>query len=159
MANRTTRTPEKDAKFLEALNQGASIAAAARLAGYGRRSIYEWRAQDAEFAAACEEALECGTDLLEDEALRRAKDGIDEPKFYEGDVCGHVRRYSDTLMIFLLKARRPGKYKERAEITGQDGAPLLNCIEVRFIKPEGDGSRGTLAEATPSLAPPPRRLS
>jgi hypothetical protein len=52
---------------------------------------------------------ETGTDLLEDEALRRAEDGVAEPRFYEGRLCGHVQKYSDTLLIFLLKARRPQK--------------------------------------------------
>jgi hypothetical protein len=40
-----------------------------------------------DFAAAWDEAIDCGTDLLEDEVMRRAKDGIDEPRFYEGEVC------------------------------------------------------------------------
>jgi hypothetical protein len=115
MANRTTRTPEKDAKFLDALTNGASISCAAKAAGYGRASVYEWRSADADFAAAWDEALDTGTDLLEDEALRRAKEGVDEPRFYEGEICGHVRKYSDTLTIFLLKARRPEKYGDRLE--------------------------------------------
>ena len=37
---------------------------------------------------------------------------MDEPRFYEGEVCGYVRKYSDTLLIFLLKARRPAKYQD-----------------------------------------------
>src|SRR6266699_1263767 len=32
-----------------------------------------------------------------------------------GQICGHVRKHSDTLLIFLLKARRPEKYRERIE--------------------------------------------
>jgi hypothetical protein len=109
------RTPEKDAKFVEMLASGASVAAAAKAAGYGRQRLYECREADPELAAAWDDALEEGTDLLEDEALRRAKDGVEEPRFYEGEVCGHVRKYSDTLMIFLLKARRPEKYGDKAQ--------------------------------------------
>jgi hypothetical protein len=37
------------------------------------------------------DAVEAGTDALEDEVLRRAKDGVDEPRFYEGQVCGQVK--------------------------------------------------------------------
>ena len=40
--------------------------------------------------------------------------------FYKGAVCGHVRRYSDTLLMFLLKAHRPEKYRERYEATIDD---------------------------------------
>ena len=52
--------------------------------------------------------------------------GVDEPVFYQGAQCGAVRKYSDTLLIFMLKARRPEKYRERAnvELTGQGGGPV-----------------------------------
>jgi hypothetical protein len=61
-----------------------------------------------------------------------AKDGFDEPRFYEGQVCGHVRRYSDTLLILLLKARRPGKYGDKvtAEHTGPGGGPITQITRV-----------------------------
>jgi hypothetical protein len=84
MANRTTRTPERDGRFLEALANGATISSAVRSAGYARTTVYKWRAADVELAAAWDDALEAGTDLLEDEALRRAKDGYDEPPLLRG---------------------------------------------------------------------------
>ena len=95
MANRTKNTPKKRALFLGALTEGASVTAACDRAVITRRTVYVWRAADPEFAAAWDDAIEAGTDALEDEALRRAKDK------------------SDTLLIFLLKARRPEKYKDR----------------------------------------------
>jgi transposase-like protein len=52
MANRTIRTPEKDRRFLERLSRGASVAAAAKAAGYGRQQLYEWREADPELGAA-----------------------------------------------------------------------------------------------------------
>ena len=84
------------------------------------------------FAAAWDDAIEDGTDLLEDEVLRRAKDGVDEPRFYEGEVCGHVRKYSDTLAIFLLKARRPEKYSDKVRATRQraGGGPITEIRRV-----------------------------
>ena len=36
--------------------------------------------------------------------------------FWQGQVVGAVRKYSDTLLIFLLKSRRPEIYRERAEV-------------------------------------------
>jgi hypothetical protein len=113
MANRTKRIDEKRAKFLARLVEGASIHAAAAGAGIGRTTAYEWRDAEPEFAAAWDEAVEAGTDALEDEAVRRARDGIDEPVFYQGEKCGVVRKYSDTLLIFMLKARRREKFAER----------------------------------------------
>ena len=132
MANRTTRTPEKDEAFVEALRLGASIAKAARAAGYSRASIYEWRQADEAFRAAWEEALEEGTDRLEDEAFRRAHDGVPKAVFYKGDRIATVQEYSDTLTIFLLKARRPEKFKERTttEHTGQEGGAIKDKLSV-----------------------------
>ena len=80
MANCTTCTPEKRAKILAALADGASISPAARAAGVPRSTLYLWRRTDKVFARTMAEALE----TLEDEALRR---GLE---------------YSDALLIFLL---------------------------------------------------------
>lgn len=59
------------------------------------------------------EALDVGAGALEDEAVRRAYVGVEEPLFYQGKQCGTVRKYSDTLLIFLLKGAKPAKYRER----------------------------------------------
>jgi hypothetical protein len=104
---------EKRAKFLAKLAEGASIHAAAAAATIGRSTAYEWRDADPKFAKAWDDAVEAGTDALEDEAVRRAYSGTDELVFYQGQQCGVIRRYSDTLLIFMLKARRPEKFKER----------------------------------------------
>jgi hypothetical protein len=64
------------------------------------------------------DAIDEGTDVLEDEVFRRAREGVEKPVFYEGVECGTVRVYSDTLAIFLLKGRRPDKFKERTEQSG-----------------------------------------
>jgi len=126
MAARTKRSDDRKARFLAILAEGGSVKLAAEKAKIGRRTAYEWKAADPEFAAAWEEAVEAGTDALEDEAKRRAYNGVDEPVFYQGEQCGLVRKYSDTLLIFLLKARRPEKYRERTttEVTGKDGGPI-----------------------------------
>lgn len=81
-----------------------------------RVAVYDWRAADPQFASEWDEAVEFGTEELEEEARRRAYEGVDEPVFYQGTECGTVRKYSDTLLIFLLKGRRPDKYRERVSI-------------------------------------------
>lgn len=91
------KTAKKKTLFLSALSEGFSITGAARTAQFSRATAYRWRGEDAEFAASWDGSLEEGTDVLEDEAKRRALAG------------------SDTLLIFLLKARRPDKYKDRYE--------------------------------------------
>ena len=95
MTNRTKRIDEKRVKFLASLAEGNSVARAAGDAGVGRSTAYEWREAEPEFASAWDDAVETGTDALEDEAVKRAKNG------------------SDTLLIFMLKARRREKFAER----------------------------------------------
>jgi hypothetical protein len=58
---------------------------------------------------------------------------VEKLRFYEGVDCGHVRKYSDTLMICLLKARRPEKYADRGE--GQ----LSGHLTIRWLEPSEEG--------------------
>ncbi len=49
-------------------------------------------------------------DVLKDEAIRRGYEGWREPVFYQGHQCGTIRRYSDRLLMALLKLGKPEKY-------------------------------------------------
>jgi hypothetical protein len=115
---RTSRVQLKKAsEFLSVLQEtGGNVSRACAAIELTRTRAYEWRAADPLFAAAWDEAVETGTDELEEEARRRAFSGVDEPVFYQGEVCGEIRKYSDTLLIFLLKGRRPDRYRERVTI-------------------------------------------
>jgi hypothetical protein len=114
---RTTRTPKREEGFLRCLREsGGNVSRACEAAGLSRQTAYEWRSADKDFAERWDETVEAGTDELEEEARRRAFAGVDEPVFYQGDECGTVRKYSDTLLIFLLKGRKPDKYRERVTI-------------------------------------------
>jgi hypothetical protein len=62
-----------------------------------------------------DEATDEACDVLEAEAWRRAVDGVDRPIFQRGEQVGVERVYSDNLMVQLLKAHRPEKYRERTE--------------------------------------------
>lgn len=133
---RTIRTPKTRAAFLEALKDTCNITKACELSGLGRTSAYEWREDDPEFAADWQKALEVAADLLEDEAVRRAKEGTDKPVFQGGQLVGHVREYSDTLMIFLLKGAKPKKYVERLqqEVSGPNGEPIKSEVRLEFVR-------------------------
>lgn len=107
-------TPKKEwqSKFLQRLAETSNVSAACKKAKISRQQAYRTRDEDAEFEAAWEEALEIATEALELEARRRAEKGTLEPVFYQGVKSGTIRRYSDTLMIFLLKAHKPDKYRD-----------------------------------------------
>jgi hypothetical protein len=132
----TKRTPKRREAFLAALETTANVSRACRMAHLPRQCAYEWRDADEEFAKAWEEALERGTDALEDEAVRRAYQGVLKPVYQGGKKVGTVREYSDTLLIFMLKARRPEKFKERIEhgVTA-DLAERLEAARRRALSP------------------------
>lgn len=126
-------------KFLHTLSRGLSVTAACEAAKIGRSTVYQWRDTDPEFAAAWVEALESGTDLLEDEARRRAYAGTDRPVFYEGKQCGAIREYSDTLMCLLLKARRPTVYRERIDHAHSGHLSLEQLVAAANSEDDRDG--------------------
>lgn len=136
-----TLTPEKDWKtiFLAHLAESGNVKASCRKAGVSRQTAYLHRAQDDEFAQAWEHALTVATSLLEDEAWRRAVRGVSEPVYFKGDKVGSVRRYSDTLLIFLLKAHNPQKYRERLDINANIQG--VTHIKVEYVDqlPDDDG--------------------
>lgn len=91
-----------------------------------RRSVLSWRETDEDFDDMCREAEQDAADLLEREAMRRAKEGWDEPVFNrDGDEVGTIRKYDGTLLIFLLKGFNPQKYGDRTRVElGVASSPL-----------------------------------
>lgn len=126
MVHPTKLTPETRERFLLILSETGNVTAAAANCGVARQSLYAARDADPAFAAAWAAAYELGTDAMEDEAIRRATQGYDKPVFYQGVECGKVREYSDVLLIFQLKGRRPDKYRERTstELSAPGGGPV-----------------------------------
>jgi len=106
-------------EFLQELRRTGSIRLAAEATGIPTPQIRHMLAEDPQFAALYQHALELATDDLEAEARRRAVTGVTRPVFYQGEVCGAIQEYSDTLLTQLLKANRPEKYRERYEVTGK----------------------------------------
>lgn len=116
-----------EAGFLTALSKCGNVSAACRTAKIDRRSAYDRRAAHPEFKTLWEEALEGYADSLEDEAHRRAVTGTLKPVYQRGEKVGTIREYSDTLLVLLLKAARPEKYRERTDITS-DGEQLIIAV-------------------------------
>ncbi len=106
--------------FLKEYKQCATITHAAEIALISRRTHYLWIEKDSAYVKAFEEAKIAATDSLVAEARRRATQGVEESVYYQGEVVGTIRKYSDTLLIFLLKGALPEVYRERYEISGGD---------------------------------------
>lgn len=132
MAKRTRRTIAREQKFLETLRQTCIVSEAAKIAGIGRRTVYQWREADPEFAAAWDEAEQEAADKLEREAWRRGVEGVDKPVTYQGKITATYKEYSDRMLELLLKAHRPDKFKDRVanEHSGPGGGPIETRTEV-----------------------------
>lgn len=119
------RIAAKRQRFIAELADGNTVTGAAQAADVARSTAYDWRNDDPDFRQAWDSAWDQGADLLEAEALRRAVHGVDKPVTVAGER-EIVREYSDTLLIFLLKGRRPERYRDnhRVEHTGADGGPM-----------------------------------
>lgn len=124
------RSQKRDDIFFKSLELGLGITEAAKASGYSRRVVYQYRDKDELFAERWEDAQQAHIERLEIEADRRASLGVDEPVFFQGRACGKVKKYSDTLLMFRLKALAPEKYRERQEIKHdgelKNSAPVVN---------------------------------
>lgn len=118
-------TRARQRAFLVAFRTTGTIAATAKKAGVGRRTVYDWMAHDAAFKAKFDSADSDFCDAVEDEMIRRGLGGVDKPVFYKGVEVATVKEYSNDLLMFVAKARMPEKYKERRELTGAGGEPLI----------------------------------
>lgn len=120
---RSKATQQND--VLLAFEQYANVTIACKKAKVPRRTFYNWL-EETEFNNKFQSKVNVAIGVLEDEANRRAVQGTTKPVFYKGKRCGSIREYSDTLLIVLLKAHAPDKYKDRVvqEVTGKNGKKL-----------------------------------
>lgn len=131
--------PRKRKKFLEDLRIYGNVHHACRAIHVQPSCVYEWRKKDEEFAKEWDDALEEAMDGLEQEAYRRGVEGVDKPIFWQGLQVATVKEYSDTVLLALLAARRPGKW-------GRKQVDIPNGLNANLtIKWQGDdGNNGPL---------------
>jgi len=121
MAEKKTTAEFKEA-FLRMLTELPNMTAVCKLMVISPRNIAVARKKDPEFDKGVQEAMEQGYDMIEEEARRRAVDGVMEPIFFRGEEVGAVRKYSDQLLIMLLKGYKPKKFNPGVKITaGNEG--------------------------------------
>lgn len=135
-------------RFLEAFGETGIIRSACTAVGISRKTVYDWKRGDPDFLVAFQQAEIDSTELLEHEARRRAYEGTvrKRPHFHRGKLVGEeiTQEYSDLLMIFLLKARAPEKYRERTDVRMEIRGPEIWLPEEQERLIEG---RRELAEA------------
>jgi hypothetical protein len=123
-----TRTVHMQAAFLREFALCGVVLRAAQAAGVGRATVHEWKRENPAFLELMEQAHEDALDQLEEEARRRAHEGVMEPVYQGGKEVGQIRKYSDHLLMMFLKGKRRESFSERTETTGANGSALAPAV-------------------------------
>lgn len=115
-------------QFLSWLSRGYTVSAAAEAISFSRSYVYILRERDEEFRQQWDDAVEQGKDYLEDEARRRAVEGVRKPVFYQGSICGEIQEYSDTLLLAMLKAKKP-EYRDKVDVNANLQVSITKVLE------------------------------
>lgn len=108
-------------RFLRAYALTCSVAGASRLARIPQAAHYHWLRGDTTYSYRFQEAQKEAAQRLEDEAIRRAIEGVRTPLLYKGKqvyIQGEPQyrvRYSEGLLGRLLEVFQPGRYGRMEE--------------------------------------------
>ncbi len=128
-SSKTGKTGWQDV-FIASIEKDPSVKHASLKAKVTKSTIYEERDKDPKFAQRWAEAAQAGVDELEASVFVRAKNGISRGvwRTVKGKAVKveTVYEYSDALAMFMLRAHKPGRYREtiRSEVTGAEGGPV-----------------------------------
>lgn len=126
---KTTYDKDGNEKVEKVLNPFPTLARFATRIGVTRDTLYEWATARNEQGELKHEDFSY--------AYKRAKD-FQEALLVEGAIGG---MYQANFSIFTAKNVLGWRDKTEQEITGKDGAPLVNSIQVTFVKPDEAGAQ------------------
>lgn len=121
-------TPERQQDFIEALADTGSVEAACKHVNMTTVGAYRIRRlpEGESFRRAWDAALDLGVRRLEDVAMDRALNGVEEPFYVYGQHVGTRTRYNDRLLMFLLRNRAPERFG--VGTNGADGSGSLKGL-------------------------------
>ncbi|QDU55780.1 hypothetical protein [Aeoliella mucimassa] len=142
---------ENQIKFLAAYRECGIVSEAAKIADVHVSTHYRWLSNDEDYAQQFQQAQAEAANVLEEEARRRAVEGVRRYKFNrngapilhpETGEPYYEHAYSDSLLIVLLKANNPTKFGDKIEQThkGDQKAP------VHVYLPDNGRGRANLVE-------------
>lgn len=106
------------------------------------RTLYRWKAENAEFCQSLKSGKDEADDRVERSLYARANgyehDEVDIRVVQGGIVQTPIRKYyppDTTAAIFWLKNRRAAEWREMkaVELTGEGGGPVLNEIVIKVV--------------------------
>lgn len=128
-----------------------SEVAAMKAGSFGRGVLNILLDRNPPFVKRWNEAKVASVDALEQEARRRAIEGVERHKFHKGQPIMRTivlpdgktakvhyveREYSDRMLEVLLKANMPEKYKDRTAVDHSGGITLEQLVTQSLEKPK-----------------------
>lgn len=141
---------ERIGDALTALAATGSEVAALKAGGFGR-SVLNLLLRYEGFTQKWADAKAASVDALEQEARRRAIEGVERHKFHNGKPIMRTvvlpdgektsvpyveREYSDRMLEVLLKANMPEKYKDRSSVDHSGTVTLEQLVAQSLEKPK-----------------------
>ena len=118
-------TSQEKQKFLRKLvTTAGNVTKAAQAIRISRNTAYDHKKANADFAQAWNDVIEAVADQMEQEVFRRAVKGVLEPIYYKGQMVAKIRKFSDRLLEFGLKGKRPEVYRERLDLNAHHSGSL-----------------------------------
>ncbi|MCR9180632.1 MAG: hypothetical protein NXH71_10430 [Erythrobacteraceae bacterium] len=129
-------TPERQRGFIEALADTGSVAAACKSVDMSERGAYHLRRQPGaeSFREAWLVALDLGMQRIEDVAMDRALNGVEEPLYSYGALIGTRTRYNDRLLMFMLRNRASERFGARIDGGSARGLNAVGKMEAERLK-------------------------
>jgi hypothetical protein len=127
--------------FLETLARVGTVSHACQAAGVNITTAWRMRQSDPGFDQACQDAERRFTDRAERELFRRAIDGVEEPIYQGGKLVGTRLVYSDSLLLAVVKARKPDLYRDRSTVEHALAGPVVDARRQRAILADPEAAR------------------
>jgi hypothetical protein len=132
-------TEIQQANFLAAFQLVPNVRLAAKAANIPPYAHYDWMQRYPDYKQKWQEQVEDLAQALEDEAIRRAKDGVKRMLWYKGKPIktgrgksartAYETEYSDQLLIALLKRFRPALYREHTSVDVTGSIDLVERMQ------------------------------
>lgn len=130
------RYPELRTIYLEHLAKHGNRAMAADYIRVSSASVDEFRLKYPWFEAQCDESMAHHRGLIEATVRKRAIDGVLEPKFGKTGVIGHVRRYSDQLLLAYARRWIPEYRTEENKMVVTGEVTHRHAVDAKVLTPE-----------------------
>ena len=128
-------TADRQRGFIEALASTGSVESACRSVSMKSGGAYRLRrAPGGEgFAAAWAAALDLGVQRVEDVAMDRALNGVEQPVYSYGKLVGTRTAHNDRLLMFMLRNRAGERFGGDAGPNGNLNAGRINELKAQWL--------------------------